>query len=51
MPVLINEEANAVTEFVFDGKVWSDISLNRRAETTRTSVATFSGASMNALRT
>ena len=49
---LMKDEAYAATDvFEGDGKVWSDIELKSRAETTWIRVATFSGASTRARRT
>jgi hypothetical protein len=49
---LMSDVAYAATDaFDAEGKVWSDTRLKRRPVMTRTSVATFSGASTSARRT
>jgi hypothetical protein len=50
----MNDDAKEVTTYFVvgaEGKVWSETRLNRREVMTRTSVATFSGASSSARRT
>ncbi len=42
---------DATVPFGGDGKLWSETSVKSRLAVTRISVATFSGASCNALRT
>ena len=49
--VLINVARDATEADVGVGNVWSEIRLKSREQTTRIKVATFSGASCNALRT